>query len=246
MTTPLKDQASPSSVIQVERSFRRFARGQRWEHTLLFVTVSILLLTGLPQKYAQTSWSQWIISSPQRLEQLQQIHHIFALLLTAGVLYHLGRAIAMMARRRLSDDIFPHWKDVSDAWQMLKYLLFLTREKPKFGKYNFEQKLTYWFIFFGIGILVVSGFILWFPLQITRVLPGGVVPAAYLAHSNEAIALAVFIIVWHFYHVHFQRLNLSIFTGRITESEMAGFHAAEYERLLSLETMTDEERGENS
>jgi cytochrome b subunit of formate dehydrogenase len=131
----------------------------------------------------------------------------------------------------LPGDILPTWQDVHDAGQMIRYLLFLTRKKPAFGKYNFEQKITYWFLFFGIGILVVSGFIQWFPEAITRFLPGGVIPAAYLAHSNEAVVMLVFIVIWHFYHVHLERLNLSIFTGRLSEAEMRTYHAAEFERL---------------
>jgi cytochrome b subunit of formate dehydrogenase len=120
---------------------------------------------------------------------------------------------------------------VRDAGQMIKYLLFLTEKKPKFGKYNFEQKVTYWFLFFGIGIMVITGFIIWFPVQVTSVLPGGVVPAAKLAHSTEAVVAVIFVIIWHFYHVHLERLNLSMFTGRLNEDEMREYHAAEYERL---------------
>ena len=128
---------------------------------------------------------------------------------------------------------------------MIKYLLFLTRDKPKFGKYNFEQKLTYWFLFFGFGILVISGFILWFPIQVTYILPGGVIPAAFLAHSNEAIVAAIFIVIWHFFHVHLERLNLSIFTGRLSEEEMKKFHGEEYERLIGEEKQETENQGGN-
>jgi formate dehydrogenase subunit gamma len=91
--------------------------------------------------------------------------------------------------------------------------LFLSKEKPKYGKFNFEQKITYWFLFVGLGILIVTGFIIWFPITFTRLLPGGIVPAAKLAHSTEAIVAAIFVVIWHFYHVHIERLNLSIFTG---------------------------------
>jgi hypothetical protein len=38
-------------------------------------------------------------------------------------------------------------------------------------------------------------------------------------------------VIWHFFHVHLERLNLSIFTGRLSEEEMRAYHAAEYERL---------------
>jgi len=43
--------------------------------------------------------------------------------------------------------------------------------------------------------------------------------------------LAIFIIIWHVYHVHIERMNLSMFTGRVSENEMREFHAKEYDRL---------------
>jgi formate dehydrogenase subunit gamma len=223
--------SKPADSLHIERTFQRFSRAVRWEHGLLLLSVFVLLITGLPQKYENTSWSQWLLSTPERLAQLQQIHHIFALLLTVVVLYDLGRAIYLIIKRRLPGDMLPTMQDVRDAWQMIKYLLFLTRQQPRFGKFNFEQKIMYWFTFVGILILVISGYILWFPIIITKVLPGGVVPAAYLMHGNEAVALAIFTIIWHFYHVHLERLNLSIFTGRLSEDEMRKYHPVEFERL---------------
>jgi formate dehydrogenase gamma subunit len=235
--------APTASPVRVERTFQRFTLGQRWEHGLLILTITVLLLTGLPQKYRDASWSQWLLSTPERVEQIQQIHHITALILTAVVLYHIGRAFYLIFRRRLPGDILFHWQDMRDAWQMIRYLLFLTRKKPVYGKYNFEQKFTYWFLFLGIGILVTSGFILWFPEFITRFLPGEVIPAALLAHSNEAVVAAIFIVIWHFFHVHLERLNLSIFTGQLGEKEMRTYHAAEYERLTSEKADGTEAKG---
>ena len=221
---------SASEVVQTERVFKRFTPGQQWEHLILILSVTVLLLTGLPQKY-YLSWGYRVLTTPDNINLVRQIHHIAALVLTLEVLYHLGRTIYLLARRKLSADMFPTMQDVRDAWQILKYLLFMTDKQPAFGKYNFEQKITYWFLFFGIGIMVITGFILWFPLIITRVLPGAVIPAAKLAHSDEAIAAAVFVVIWHVYHVHIERLNLSIFTGWLNEREMRQYHLLEYERL---------------
>lgn len=224
--------------LRTERVFLRFTRAQRWEHLVLLIAFAVLFATGAPQKYRLTEWSQWLLSTPERLYWVRQIHHVAALVLTGEALYHLGHALFLMARRRLPGDMFPTWQDVRQAGQMLAYLLFLRPSPPAFGKYNFEQKITYWFIFFGVAVMVLSGFILWFPEQVTRILPGGVVPAAYLAHSNEAIVAFIFIVVWHFYHVHWQRLNLSIFTGKLSEEEMRTYHAAEYARLVQTPTET--------
>ena len=226
--------AKPSvktSQIQQEKTFLRFNLGQRWEHLLLILSATTLLLTGLPQKYRDMSWSQFLLSTPERVELIRQIHHIAAIILVLELVYHLGRAIYQLSRRKLSADMFPTWQDVIDAGQMIQYLLFLRKEKPRFGKFNFEQKVTYWFIFFGFTLMIISGFIIWFPVYFTQFLPGGVVPAAKLAHSTESIVAAIFILIWHIYHVHLERLNLSIFTGRLSDKEMQEYHAKEYERL---------------
>ena len=221
----------PLQPVQQERTFPRFTISQRWEHTLLLLSGLVLLLTGLPQKYREFSISQDLLSTPDRVELIRQIHHIAAIVLAVEAVYHLGRIIYLMAKRRLPGDLLPTRQDLRDAGQMVQYLLFLRSDKPKFGRYNFEQKVTYWVVFFGLLIMGISGFIIWFPIFFTKLLPGGVVPAAKLAHSTEAIVTAIFVIVWHVYHVHIERTNLSIFTGRLSEDEMRTYHEKEYERL---------------
>jgi formate dehydrogenase gamma subunit len=223
--------SNSTPLASQERSFLRFTLGQRWEHAILFLSGLALLLTGLPQKYRDFSISQDLLSTPDRIFLIRQIHHISAIVLSLVVIYHLGRILVLMSRRSLPGDLLPTTQDLRDAWHMLQYLIFLRADKPKFGRYNFEQKVTYWFVFFGIAIMGISGFIIWFPVQFTQFLPGGVVPAAKLAHSTESIVMAIFIVVWHIYHVHLERLNLSMFTGRLSEEEMRVFHEKEYERL---------------
>ncbi len=225
-----------NTIVESKRVFRRFTLGQNWEHAVLLISGAVLFFTGLPQKYRTTSWSQQLLSTPERLEKIQTIHHVAAILLILLVIYHIGHGIYMMARRRLRADIFPSLQDLRDAWQMIKYLLFLSDRKPLFGKYNFEQKFTYWFIFFNIAIMVITGVVIWFPEFITRFLPGGAIPASKLAHSTEAIAAAIFIIIWHFYHVHIERLNVSIFTGYLNEEDMKKYHVIEYEHLTGNNT----------
>ena len=233
MSEQIEKNSGPISAVKMHRMFQRFTRSVRWEHMVLFISFTVLLLTGLPQKYRTTTWSQQILSTPERVELIQTIHHIAAVVLILEVIYHLGNAIYLMARRRLSGDIFVTWQDFRDAGKMVAYLLYLRKDKPVFGKYTFEEKVTYWFIFFGVGIMLVSGIILWFPELITKVLPGGVIPAAKMAHSTEAIVAGIFVIIWHFYHVHLQRLNLSIFSGNISEEDMKTYHTLEYEQLMA-------------
>lgn len=217
--------------IQTHRIFRRFTLGQRWEHIVLLLSGIVLFLTGLPQKYRTTTWSSHILSTPERVETIQQIHHIAAIILILLVIYHIGKAIILMVKRNLPGDMLVNWQDVKDSWNMFRYLIFIAKRPPAFGKYNFEQKITYWFIFFGVAIMLFSGIINWFPEIVTRLLPGQIVPAAKLAHSNEAIILAIFVVIWHLYHVIVERFNLSMFTGWLNESDMVNYHSLEYKHL---------------
>lgn len=236
MSADMKIKPSRSTHIDMVRTFKRFTIGQRWEHAVLFLCITILLITGLPQKYRSTGWSQTILATPERVELIQNIHHITAIVLGVLVAYHLGVIIMQLTKRNLPGDMLPTWKDVKDAWHMLLYLIYIKKDKPLFGKYNFEQKVTYWFVFVAIGILGFSGLVIWFPEFFTRFLPGGIIPAAKLAHSTEAITLAIFIIIWHFYHVHLERLNLSMFTGTLNEEDMTNYHQLEYQHLLGKNT----------
>jgi len=243
MSDRKQSMTTTNNNIVSRRVFRRFSIGQNWEHAILLISGSILLLTGLPQKYRTASWSQQLLSTPERLETIQQIHHIASIVLILLVIYHLGRAFYLMTQRRLSAAIFPSVQDLRDAWQMIKYLLFLTDKKPKFGKFNFEQKFTYWFIFIIVGIMILTGIIIWLPELITRFLPGSVIPAAKLAHSTEAIVAAIFIVIWHFYHVHLERFNASIFTGYLNEEDMKKYHTIEYQQLTGEQVEETETGG---
>ncbi|HEY5731742.1 MAG TPA: hypothetical protein VIS72_16965, partial [Anaerolineales bacterium] len=75
-----KTEISPRTVHH-ERTFPRFTLAQRWEHAVLLLSGLTLLLTGLPQKYREYSISQDLLSTPDRVELIRQIHHIAAVVL---------------------------------------------------------------------------------------------------------------------------------------------------------------------
>ena len=87
----------------------------------------------------------------------------------------------------------------------------------------------------------MTGVILWFPIFFTRFLPGDVIPAAKLAHGTEAVVAGIFVVIWHFYHVHVERLNSSIFTGHIIQSDLKEFHGREYNRIVSRTSQPPEQ-----
>ncbi len=83
--------------------------------------------------------------------------------------------------------------------------------------------------------MVLSGFILWFPVTAARFLPGQGIALAASLHSQHALVLFVLVAVWHVYDSVFSPdvfpLNTSIFTGSMSRKRMRALHPRELQRL---------------
>ena len=89
-------------------------------------------------------------------------------------------------------DLTPRRGDVRDAWEMMKFYLFVRREHPRQGKHNALQRGAYFAMpLFGV-VAVVSGLAIWKPVELGWLtnLMGGYVWARYW-HFLAMIALVV-------------------------------------------------------
>ena len=81
-----------------------------------------------------------------------------------------------------------------------------------------------------------TGFVLWFPELLTRVLPGWSINVATIIHSDEALLAVGFIFTIHFFNTHFRPdkfpMDPVIFTGRTTVEELEHDKPGEYEELV--------------
>lgn len=222
-------------------TFTRFVLSQRIEHVLLIISFGMLCLTGLPQRFHDTGWAQWIMSALGGIGTTRVIHHISAFMLAFEFLYHLivtAYELLLVRPRPLS--MLPRLQDVRDGLRSVAYLSGLRPEEPQFDRYDFKQKVEYWALIWGLLVMGLTGFILMFPVVVTRYLPGVFVPAAKVAHGYEAILAFLAIITWHLYNAHLSSgafpLDTSIFTGQISGKRMSEEHLLEYERLTTGQT----------
>ena len=81
--------------------------------------------------------------------------------------------------------------------------------------------------------MIISGFILWFPVTATQYLPGMFIPVSKMVHTSEAMLIFLLVVTWHIYDSVLSPdvfpLNKSIFTGNIHRKQMKQLHPLEME-----------------
>ena len=83
--------------------------------------------------------------------------------------------------------------------------------------------------------MILTGLILIYPTFTAKLLPGQVVPAAKVAHSNEGLMAFLVITIWHVYNAHLNPdvfpFDTCIFTGKISRERMEHEHPLELARM---------------
>ena len=230
----------------VEERIVRFDIHQIIQHVVMLVTFTLLALTGLPLKFYDLAISQWWIEAWGGIEATRSIHHFAAWVMVFDCLYHIvyiGYS-TLVLKRPFPTKMIPTPRDVRDFFQEMGYFLGLTRERPKFGRFNWREKFDYWAIFWGMPIIGISGFILMYPVFFTEFLPGWIVPAAVVAHGDEAVLAVVWIFIVHLFFNHLAPgtfpLNTSIFSGKVPRERYRREHPRDYERLGGSEDEEEE------
>ncbi len=218
------------------KAVRRFDIHQRIQHWLMLSGVVLLTLTGWPVRAAVLGPGQSLAALLGGPAVTALVHRLAAFLLITSSVYHLGYLTWLAKNRRLEFSMLPTPKDAIDAGQNILHFLGLA-PKPKFGRFSYVEKFDYWAVFWGVAIMVGTGFVYWFPVQFANILPSWVIVSVQLAHGEEATLCALALFVWHFYNVH---LKPSIFPmswtwldGQISIENLQEEHALEYEKLLA-------------
>ena len=213
----------------------RFSKRQRLEHAIVMTTFVLLALTGFPQKFFETGWAHGVVRALGGLDHVRFIHRVSGLLFSILTLWHLGAAMILAAERRMKLTLLPNRQDFLDAVQQLRYDLGLAESQPRFDRFDYRQKFEYWGLVLGGLVMISTGLVLYFPMIVTRFLPGELIPVSKVAHSNEGLMAFLVVITWHIYNAHLAPgivpFDPAIFTGRISLERLRHEHPLEYARL---------------
>ncbi|MFO1078509.1 MAG: cytochrome b/b6 domain-containing protein [Planctomycetota bacterium] len=216
------------------RWVRRFSNRQRLEHLLVVLTFALLLLTGLPQKFHDNTWALVVTGLFGGIDTMRGVHRVVGIVFAGLCVQHLVVAVGGVLARRHGMTIVPTRQDFRDAAHNLRYYLGSAAEPPRFDRFDYRQKFEYWGMIVGSLVMIVSGFVLYFPMQAAAVLPGQVIPAMKAAHTYEAMMALLTIIVWHMYGAFLnpdcRPLDRTIFSGHISLARMKLEHTLEWQR----------------
>ncbi len=215
-----------------EEQIRRFHPArivEHWVHVLLLAT---LVCTGLSQRFYTLDISQWFIIQLGGIDSVRIIHRFAGVLFSLAVITHISVAVVGIVYRKWQPTMVITKKDFTDAVHNIRYYLGLEIEPAEGGRYTYKQKFEYWAILTGALIMMATGFILWFPVMITKFLPGEAIPAAEVLHANEALVVLLIISIWHIYNAIFSPevfpLDTCIFTGCLSKERMLHEHLLEF------------------
>ncbi len=214
-----------------QQQYRRFAAAQRFEHSVLLVSMVGLALTGLTQKFAGEMWAQTLIQVLGGIESTRILHRFSSILLMAVSIYHGGVITYKIFVLGYRATMIPGIRDLRDLRDWIFYNLGLKAEHPHLPRYNFGEKAEYLAVVWGTLLMGVTGFMMWNPIATANIVPGEAIPAARAAHGGEAILAILAIVTWHMYNVHFKRFNRSMFTGKMSREAMLEEHAEELEAI---------------
>jgi cytochrome b subunit of formate dehydrogenase len=222
--------------VQGERMFERFGKNFRSQHMIMFLSVVLLIITGIPLKFPSYGISRFIILDIfGGIQNSTLVHRIAAVGLIIVGVWHLGFIVASRIGRRDFWLMIPRPKDAKDAFKTIMFFLGKRPSGPKFHRFSFIEKFDYWAVYWGMVIMIGSGLILWFKENFGK----DIFDIAREAHSDEGLLATLAIIIWHFYNVH---LNPDVFPmsyvfwhGKLSESDMKHHHPLEYAEIIEAE-----------
>lgn len=209
---------------------------EHWIHAFLF---TILVLTGLSQKFYYLNISESLIFHLGGIDYVRLIHRYVGMIFAFLTIIHSAAALVGILSGRWQASMRIGIKDFYDLIHNIKYYAGIEKCPAYCDRYSYRQKFEYWAVLTSAFIMTVTGFMLWFPVSFTKLLPGEFIPPAHVMHTSQGIVVFVIIALWHIYNSIFSPnifpIDPVIFTGYISRERMMLEHPLELARMESKE-----------
>lgn len=181
----------------------RMPRVLRWQHGLVMLSFPVLVYTGFALVYPEGWWAQPLLAWETSFGLRGLLHRIAAIILLAALFWHFGNLLVSRISRRRLRGLLWGWGDLRHFGSAIAYYLGLRSEPPPGASFTYIEKAEYWAFLWGMAVMTVTGFVLWFSDAALRYLPKWVTDVATALHFYEAVLATLAILVWHLYWVIF-------------------------------------------
>jgi cytochrome b subunit of formate dehydrogenase len=208
----------------------------------------MLVLTGMTLFYADSFWAPLVQKAFGGPIVTGTVHRVFAVGFVGIFSAHLAYVVVRIGRNWRTFNWFgpysliPNLQDLQDAFAMFRWF-FGMGPRPIFDRFTYWEKFDYWAPFWGVTIIGVSGFMLWFKNLTATYLPGWAFNVATIFHGEEAFLAAGFLFTVHFFNNHWRPdnfpLDIQMFTGAVPLEKFKHEHTVEYRRLVESGQLKD-------
>lgn len=225
-TSPMKTRRYP---------YRRFGLFFRIQHMVLFTSVIVAAVTGLPMKYPDAWLSHVAVAAMGGVRMRMLLHHIAGLTMVGVGIVHVVYYVIIDRRIPFyKRPVIIRWQDAKDLLHHQQYNLGLRKDFPRMGRYTWFEKFDYIGVIWGLLVMGITGLAMLFMNQALQFIPLSWLQALWAAHSDEAMLATLFLLVIHMYHVHFSPerfpMTLTWWHGRISREDMEKYHPLELEQ----------------
>jgi formate dehydrogenase subunit gamma len=216
---------------------KRFDIHQRIQHYGLFITFIILAVTGVLRGFPDWPTFAFFTNLFGGPDLLRIVHDAAAFGMIAVCIYHIIYVIyGIVVKHKLPTAMVPNMKDLKDMLHTFLWIFGIYKHEPEYERFQYGQKIDYWAIFWGMPVMMITGFIMMVPAFFSDVWPGWAIAVAAAAHRDEAVLAISFIIIVHMYYGHLATttfpVNTVMFTGKMLKSKYKQWFRREYDEIM--------------
>jgi cytochrome b subunit of formate dehydrogenase len=232
----------------VHLEYKRFGLFHRWMHWLVMASFVVLVFTGMPLEYKNTAWAKLEMHVIGGVQTAGIAHRLAALVMVFSVVCELVYFGLYILRGKGPlwgpGTIVPAREDWRDMKGMFRWFLGKGTRPQAFDRFTYWEKFEFWAASGGVMTMVATGFMLWFPEQTARFLPGIFLNLAMTNHAGGALLAMGFVFVfWHVFHAHFRPevfpMDKVMFNGTVPVDEYAVERPLEFERRVRSGTLDE-------
>ena len=188
-------------IVTTRQVPARMSRSLRWQHGMIMTSFPVLAYTGFALTYPESWWAAPLLHWEASFGVRGFIHRAAASVLVGTLVWHLAELGYSVERRNRLKKQKLGWQDLRDLWHTLRYNLDFESQRPKFGEFNYAEKIEYWAFIWGMIVMTITGLLLWFENFSLTYLPKMATDIATTVHFYEAALATLAIFFWHLYWV---------------------------------------------